>query len=102
MFGTSSKLPSALLKPCDSREFQSAEPEALVTMVWLSCCKPQELYLLCHGIFRELTNVFGKRLLVHITGRDYNPRQFYSFGRMEVYTEDRLNVTSWPGFVGDG
>lgn len=102
MFGTSSKIPSGLLNPYDSREFQSTELEGLVAMVWLSCCKPRGLYLLCHEIIRELINVFGKCLLMHITGRDYNPRQFYSFGRMEVYTEDRLNVTSWPGFVGDG
>lgn len=102
VFGTISKISSGLLKPYDLREFQSTEPEGLVAMVWLSCCKPQGLYLLCHEIIRELINVFGKCLLMHITGRDYNPRQFYSFGRMEVYTEDRLNVTSWPGFVGDG
>lgn len=102
MFGTISKISSGLLKPYDLREFQSTELEGLVAMLWLSCCKPQGLYLLCHEIIRELINVFGKCLLMHITGRDYNPRQFYSFGRMEVYTEDRLNVTSWPGFVGDG
>ena len=38
---------------------------------------------------------------LHITGRDYNYRQFNSFGRMEVYSVDRLNVTSYTAFVGD-
>lgn len=70
-------------------------------MALLLYYKPPELYLLCLGIIRELINGFGRCLLVHIAGRGYNLRQFYSFGRMEVYSVDRLNVTSWPWFVGE-
>jgi hypothetical protein len=89
--------------PCDLRVSGtlSLNHHPSVTMALFSYYKPPELYLLCHKI-RELINVFGKCILVHITRRDYNPRQFYSFGRMEVYSVDRSNVTSWPGFVGDG